>query len=164
MNLPAMRAALLLVASAFLPFSASPQQTDKSRPETEVRAFLADFIRAFDNLDWDKFRMAFADDATVFYPRGITERADGRAQIENHFRQVFEQIRAGRSSGPYMDLQPRELKIQFAGPTAIVTFQLEDRPGFINRRTLILRKQQAGWRIIHLHASEVRMESNTSKP
>jgi ketosteroid isomerase-like protein len=40
-------------------------------PEATLRAF----IHAFDNLDWDKFRSFFADDATVFYPRGIPRRA-----------------------------------------------------------------------------------------
>ena len=54
-----------------------------------------------------------------------------------------------------MDLQPSNLKIQIAGDVAIVTFHLDDRPGFVNRRTVILRKFTESWKIIHLHASEV---------
>jgi ketosteroid isomerase-like protein len=100
-----------------------------------------------------------ADDATVFYPRAVPNRADGRAEFERTFRQVFEQIRAGRTTGPYMDIQPRDLKIQIAGDVAIVTFHLDDRPGFINRRTVILKKLAPGWKIIHLHASEVAKSS-----
>jgi hypothetical protein len=54
-------------------------QTPTSRAEEPaVRAFLAEFISAFDNLECDKFRHSFTDDATVFYPRGAANRADGR--------------------------------------------------------------------------------------
>ena len=56
-----------------------------------------------------------------------------------------------------MDLKPKDLKIQLASNVAIATFHLEDRPGFLNRRTIVLQKGMKGWRIIHLHASEVRL-------
>lgn len=123
--------------------------------EAEVRKTLADFIQAFDNLDWDRFRASFADDATVFYPREFPHRADGRQEFEQTFQKVFERIRAGRTQGPYMNIQPKDLKLQIAGNIAIATFHLDDRPGFLNRRTLVLQKQSSGWKIIHLHASEV---------
>jgi ketosteroid isomerase-like protein len=70
-------------------------------------------------------------------------------------RQVFEQIRARRTKGPYLAFKPRNLKIEIAGDVAIVTFHLDDRPGFVNRRTVILRKFIESWKIIHLHACEV---------
>lgn len=54
-----------------------------------------------------------------------------------------------------MALQPRNLKIEIAGDAAIVTFHLDDRPGFVNRRTVILRKFTESWKLTHLHASEV---------
>lgn len=131
----------------------------QSRPaqgeQEEVAKFLSEFITAFDNLDWEKFRNAFTDDATVFYPRERANRANGRMEVEEQFKRVFEQIRAGRSKGPYMDIQPRQLSMQVMGDLALVTFHLDDRPGFINRRTLVLRKTVAGWKIAHLHASEV---------
>jgi ketosteroid isomerase-like protein len=129
---------------------------------TAVSGFLAEFLSAFNNLEWDKFRNSFTDDATVFYPRGIANRASGRAEIEAHFRLIFEQIRAGRSKGPFMDLQPRGLLLQIQGETAIVTFHLDDRPGFVNRRTLVLRKVGGAWKITHLHASEVAVEPGTA--
>jgi len=63
---------LLLLSSSFA-------QKPSPLPETEVREVLAHFTRAFENLDWDGFRTAFDDDATVFYPRTFPERARGRA-------------------------------------------------------------------------------------
>jgi ketosteroid isomerase-like protein len=147
--------ARLVAALLLLGHGLRAQTPTSHAEEPAVRAFLAEFISAFDNLEWDKFRNSFTDDATVFYPRGAANRADGHAQYEAHFRLVFEQIRAGRTSGPYMDLQPRDLRVEIIGNAAIVTFQLDDRPGFVNRRTLVLKKAEGVWKIAHLHASEV---------
>lgn len=127
--------------------------------ESEVHDALAKFVVAFDNLDWESFRLAFEDNATVFYPRAIPERANGRPDFERSFKVVFEQIRNGRTAGPYMDIQPKEMKIQLFGDVAIATFHLDDRAGFLNRRTIVLNKTQAGWKIVHLHASEVSITS-----
>jgi len=99
--------------------------------------------------------MAFDDDATVFYPRAFPEREHGRAEFEKMFKVVFEQIRGGKTAPPYMRIEPRGLTIQMFGDTAIATFHLDDRAGFLNRRTLVLHKTAAGWKIVHLHASEV---------
>jgi ketosteroid isomerase-like protein len=130
-------------------------QTVSSLPETEVRTALAQFVHAFENLDWEGFRAAFDDNATVFYPRAFPERAIGRAEFEKTFKIVFEQIRAGRTVPPYMHIEPRGLTIQMLGDTAVATFHLDDRAGFLNRRTIVLHKTTAGWKIVHLHASEV---------
>jgi ketosteroid isomerase-like protein len=123
--------------------------------EVQVRETLSRFVRAFDDLDWETFRLTFDDAATVFYPRAVPERATGRAEFEKTFRTVFEQIRGSRTSAPYMDIQPREMKIQLFGNVAIATFHLDDRAGFVNRRTIVLNKNEHGWKIVHLHASEV---------
>src|SRR3984957_5885178 len=102
-------------------------QTKPASADAEVRGALARFVQAFDNLDWENFRLAFSDDATVFYPRGFPERADGRGQFEKTFKLVFEQIRNRRTVGPYMDIQPKDMKIQVFGNIAIATFHLDDR-------------------------------------
>lgn len=124
-------------------------------PETEVHAALTHFMRSFESLDWEGFRSAFDDNATVFYPRAFPERASGRAEFEKTFKIVFGQIRGGKAAPPYMHIEPRGLMIQMFEDTAIATFHLDDRAGFLNRRTVVLHKTAAGWKIIHLHASEV---------
>jgi ketosteroid isomerase-like protein len=142
---------LLSLSLACIQSSATPA----GNAEAEIRKTLSDFIQAFDNLDWDHFRAAFADDATVFYPRQFPHRANGRDEFERLFKDVFDGIRVGRTQAPYMDIQPRDLQLQMVGTVAIATFHLDDRPGFLNRRTIVLQKQPSGWKIIHLHASEV---------
>lgn len=138
-------------------------QVQPGSSESQVREAVANFIHAFDNLDWDTFRLAFSDDATVFYPRVFSERASGRTEFEKTFKTVFEQIRGGRTSAPYMDIQPKDIDIRIFGDTAIATFHLDDRPGFVNRRTIVMNKTPDGWKIVHLHASEVANQSNQSR-
>ena len=130
-------------------------QKPPASSETQARESLAQFVHAFENLDWDGFRSAFDDDATVFYPRAFPERVRGRAEFEKTFKIVFEQIRKGKTGAPYMHIEPRSLALQIFGDTAIATFHLDDRAGFLNRRTLVLHKTSDGWKIVHLHASEV---------
>ena len=64
---------MLLVPSVFA-------QSQTALVEPDVREALAKFIRAFDDLDWEHFRLAFDDNATVFYPRAMPQRANGRAE------------------------------------------------------------------------------------
>ena len=149
------RLALALLLLLTPPFSLA-QKAPVSK-ELEVREALAKFIDAFENLDWEKFRLAFDDNATVFYPRAFPERANGRSEFEKTFNVVFEQIRSQKTAAPYHKIEPRDLKIQVYGDMAIVTFHLDDRAGFLNRRTMILHRTNAGWKIVHLHASEVSM-------
>lgn len=145
--------------SIFLFLLVAPLVVAQGKPrvsaEAEVRDALANFVYAFDNLDWDAFRLAFDDNATVFYPRAFPERANGRAEFEKTFKIVFQQIRGGKTAAPYLDIQPKDMKVQMFGDCAIATFHLDDRPGLLNRRTIILTKTNAGWKIVHLHASEV---------
>lgn len=143
-------AVLLLVLSPAL-----LAQQQSASAESEVRGTLAKFLTAFDNLDWETFRSTFDDEATVFYPRAVPERANGREEFEKTFKVIFQQIRAGKTAAPFMDIQPKELKLQIYGDIAIATFQLYDKPGAINRRTIVLHKVRQDWKIVHLHASEI---------
>ena len=151
----ALRIILLLVLS----IPAIAMQEMPSPAESEVRDTLAKFILAFDNLDWDRFRLFFDDNATVFYPRAFPERANGRAEFEKTFKIFFDQIRGNKQSPPYMDIQPRKLEVQLFGDIAIATFHLDDRASMLNRRTIVLHKTPAGWKIVHLHASEVALSA-----
>jgi len=73
---------MLLMPSVFAQSQPAPTKAD-------VREALAKFIQAFDDLDWEHFRLAFDDNATVFYPRAMPQRANGRAEFEKAFKTVF---------------------------------------------------------------------------
>jgi ketosteroid isomerase-like protein len=124
--------------------------------DLEVRKFLASFVEAFDNLDWPTFRSCFTADATVFYPEFFPRRVE-ESQTDASWHRVFDNIRgqSGKAKAPYMDLKPSDVQIQILADVAIVTFHLEHGGTAVGRRTLVLHKEANGWRIVHLHASNV---------
>lgn len=85
--------------------------------------------------------------------------ANGRDEFEKTFKLIFQQIRAGKTTAPYMNIQPKDMNLQIFGDIAIATFHLDDGPGFLNRRTIALHRTRLGWKIVHLHASEIAITS-----
>jgi len=114
------------------------------------------FLNAFRNLEWDRFTEYFADDATAFFPPSAkhAQRANSKLEIVNIFKIVFENAHKRRTSAPYLDIDPKEIKIQMSGQVAIVSFTLND-PDMLSRRTLVWTKRNDSWIIIHLHASGI---------
>jgi ketosteroid isomerase-like protein len=144
------RALVLLILSSCTTFAAA------TNPDDEVRQALSQFVQAFDNLDWDRFVGFFSDDATMFQPRRFGPRAENKLEIESQFRQVFQVIRGEQTKPPFMQISPRDLRVQMLGAeVAIVTFHLDDRPNVLNRRTIVWKRTKSGWKIVHIHASEV---------
>jgi ketosteroid isomerase-like protein len=114
------------------------------------------FVDAVNALDWELLMGLFAEDASLFLPFGRWQRAQGRAEVEAAWQEVFAQIRAGsgRDEPPYQDLESRDTHIQLFGDVAVVTFHLVNQVRH-GRRTLVWRRQAEGWRIVHLHASNL---------
>ncbi len=149
--------AATLLAGTFGSWLCVSHVSAQAAPVDDIRVFLDRFITAFDNLDWPAFIGMFDDDATVFYPSppNASVRATGRAEFEPAWRRVFQGIRGTRTTPPFMDLRPERLQVQMLSDVAIVTFELHDVPGYIGRRTIVLRREHGTWRIAHLHASNV---------
>lgn len=115
------------------------------------------FLSAFENLDWDTFRSAFSDSASVFHPAPAMEaRVIGQNDVERSFSEVFAGIKAGARNGPpYHRLDPQDLHILRLGPDAFVlSFHLRNAER-LARRTVIMRREAGEWRIVHLHASNM---------
>ena len=136
-------------------------QSDPGSDSIAVVQTIHEFVDAFSILNWQKFTEFFSDDATAFFPPSAKSpfRANNKVEIENIFKRVFENARKQKSAPPYIDIQPNDLKIQIVGEVAIVTFVLND-PDLFGRRTIILRKINDKWFIIHLHASGVIIPKN----
>ena len=70
---------------------------------------------------------------------------------------IFERIKrtSGRASPPYMSLKPLDLRVEkLSEDVAVVTFHLVDS-GLVNRRTLVFKREMNGWKIVHIHASNI---------
>ena len=145
---------VLAVAAAL---NAEQSETARRAPDPAVQASLSQFLRAFENLDWDAFRASFDDDATAFFPTPEPpQRFEGRISVDAQFRQVFSAIRAAAPGGPpFHRLVPENLRIEAIGAdAAIATFHLRNELR-IARRTIVFKRTAGGWRIAHLHASNV---------
>ena len=121
----------------------------------EVEQVMKAFLVPFSNQDVAAFMEFFADDATVFFPsaRFGPMRVEGKANIARSFAAVFTNMKLPPTSGRPL-IQPQDLKVQQFADTAIVTFHLGSDTAR-GRRTFVLRRVDAAWKIAHLHASQI---------
>jgi ketosteroid isomerase-like protein len=148
-----------LVLTATTVDSATAQEKKSVDTKTaSIEAALSMFLTAFDNLDWQAFRACFSDTATIFHPAAPNiRRIDSPDQFEKAWLGVFERIKknSGRTSPPYMSLNPLDLRIEkLSEDVALVTFHLVD-VSTLNRRTLVFKREPNGWKIVHIHASNI---------
>ena len=136
--------------------AAAQQKAPAADPAAQdVQAAAAAFVEAFNNLDWEKFRLGFSDDATVFFPfPQFPRRASGRAEVEAIFKRFFDEARKRKAAPPYLNIEPKEMQTQVLGDAAVVTFHLGEGDT-AGRRTLVFQKRQGRWLIAHLHASSL---------
>lgn len=118
-----------------------------------VEQALATFIAAFNDLDRARMETCFLDDAPVFFPWGGHRRV-------GFWADQFDAWRIERTGPPYLNIQPADLQIQRFEDAAVVTFHLEHDPDSLARRTLVLCRTAAGWKIAHLHASTFPREAS----
>jgi ketosteroid isomerase-like protein len=121
---------------------------------------LSRFMDSLNRADWDALAALLAPEATIFFPLPDSPyRADGIDRCADTFRDFFEAVRSRRDGPPYTDLQPEDVRIQTYGPTAVVSFHLKN-PAVCSRRTLVLERRGDRWLIVHLHASNVRLDDD----
>jgi ketosteroid isomerase-like protein len=133
--------------------------------ETEVRRVLTDFLTAFNNLDWPAFRQCWADEPVVFYPSTVPnpsgKRTENSADFEAAWRRQFDLQRdiaakRGVTKAPFQNIQPQDVRVDFPAPTvAVVTFHLGRSETSVGRRMFVMAKTGSGWKITHLHASNL---------
>jgi hypothetical protein len=135
--------------------------TNTSRSETSptsIEGSASAFVAAFDNLDWPAFRARFSEKPTIFHPSAPNiRRIDTPGEFEKAWLGVFARIKKNshRIVAPYMDLQPRDLRIEkLSEDVALVTFHIEDR-NVLDRRTLVMKRESGEWEIAHIHASNL---------
>jgi ketosteroid isomerase-like protein len=138
--------ALILLAA---PVSLAQAQ---ARPGPGPEAGLSAFLEALNSLDRTAMADAFAEDATAFFPRGFPgRRIEGRAAIADEFGRFFDSARSRGASR--LNVAPGDVRVQRYGDLAVATFHLGGSGADLGRRTAVLRRDGARWRLVHLHAS-----------
>ena len=118
--------------------------------DTEIRETLERFLRSVESLDTARVREFFEDDAQMFSPMpAYPKRLDGRDAVLSQFKAIFELVK--QAPAP-LKIELEDVHIRRFGDLALVTFHLR-QPGPVHRRSFLMRKGSAGWRIAHIHAS-----------
>jgi uncharacterized protein (TIGR02246 family) len=125
--------------------------TIPSTAEAEVRQAVDAFFDTMADHNWEKFRLGFSEDATFFAP-GPNPQSAKRVHGRDEVAAVFERQLQNAPRESVRSTRQDPL-IQMLGDTAVVTLQWSDRR--MNRRTLVLQRQQGKWLIVHIHASVV---------
>jgi len=126
-----------------------------------AEAALMSFLRSFAACDLAAMEAAFASEATSFDgiyagtdqpspSRDSLKRASGMPAA---MRRIALTLPKERPGPPYHrpDLI-QDLNVQTVGDMALCTFHF-DNPERLGRRTIVLVRRGADWRILHIHAS-----------
>jgi len=144
----------MVVAALFVLLSMTPSLAQGTTSRDRAMETVQTFIRANETANLELIVGTFDDAATVFFPGGQAQRANGKGEIRAGFAGLFKQ-RTGA-----ITITPRDVSIQMFGDLAIVTAHLSDlpttpprEPMTFSRRTFVLRQVGERWLIVHLHAS-----------
>jgi len=126
----------------------------------EIERVVTGFLAAVDAGDRASLGECFATEATMYFPFDDTpDLVEGRAAILQRFDRLFGAWRRRGLSTPYVGFSPKQFRARAAGPGhALATFTvgIEGAPG---RRSVLLRQCGAGWKILHLHASNLSLRA-----
>lgn len=143
----------LLSITLLLSLNINAQQKDS----TEVAKATQKFVKAFVEFDWPTFRNCFANDATIFFPFKYRERKNGQTETEEVWKEFFPEFIDSTKKFD-LKLNPQSIRIQIYGKSAIVTFHMGEGSDYLSRRTLVFVKEEENWKIVHLHASSMKLE------
>lgn len=128
-------------------------EPEAAGPEAAARAFVA----ALDGLDLEGVRATLAEDVTLFAPHGdALQLVSGRLEVMREFERRFGAWTAGGGRVPLgLAEAATDFHVQRLGlDVALVTWRLE-REGSPGRRTACLALREGGWRLVHLHSSNL---------
>lgn len=157
------RLALTAALAAAPAVAAAAGASDDAR--TSAEAALRAFLQAFENDDLASMEAAFAPDAVCFDPVVASAKGSPGLDLQALHRKpgmpatmralVENSLKTG-SGPPYRKLDPKDLLVQTDGQMALCTFHLET-PTNLARRTIVLIRRGAAWKILHIHASNVQV-------
>jgi uncharacterized protein (TIGR02246 family) len=139
----------LAVLTAFI--ACAPAEPTITDPAPEIRALLEESARGWNAGDLDAFLVTYArDSATTFLTvNGITRGFDAiRARYAARFVPG-----AIRDSLRFTELDVRALTPDWALVTARYVLERQDSITATGPFTVVMRRESAGWRMIHDHTS-----------
>lgn len=132
-------------------------------PHTDVAQAVLGFLAAVDAGEPDALARCFDVEATVYFPFDDTpELVEGRAAVLERFARLFAAWKRRGRVPPYQGFVATSLVVRAAGPGhALATFVVGIE-GAVGRRSVLARQTRDGWRILHLHASNLKPRATGS--
>ena len=126
----------------------------------ELERVVKEFLTAVDTGDQARLESCFDVEATMYFPFDDTpDLVEGRIAVLERFDRLFAAWRRRGLSTPYVGFAPKQFRTRAVGAGhALATFTvgIEGAPG---RRSVLLRRSDTRWQILHLHASNLSLRA-----
>jgi hypothetical protein len=133
--------------------------TGGSELAVQLRAVLQGLLDAIDRADLDALAPLFCADATMYFPfRNSVELVAGAPAVLARFERMFADLRshaARDAATPYVGFRVERFEchaLDARHALACATLAFADQLG---QRTLVMRREDVLWRILHVHASNL---------
>jgi ketosteroid isomerase-like protein len=147
------RSVAIPFACAVVFVTGSCVSASRSTPTASVALVVSRLVTAVNSADLDGFMGLFAPQASAFLPSAANPSTlTGYAQIKAGVSEAL-------ATPPRNPMAIRDLLITAERTMAVASFEIGN-PIVHSRRTLVLRKISGEWKIVHLHGSNLRAESN----
>ena len=148
----------LACAPAGKPIPLELEGTGQGMPGDTPGKALNEFIEALNTCDLERTMDLFYKNASAFFPfEEHPRRGEGKEEIRKAFDEFYDAVKKEKRGPRYMNIVPGDIRVEGNDQTAVVSFHVVSGP-VTSRRTLVMSMIGGKWRIIHLHASNIRVE------
>lgn len=122
----------------------------------ELRATLEAFLAAIDRADATALAPLWCADASMYFPFANTpELHRGSAAVLARFERMFADLRA-RNPGPsYVGFTVESFECVPLDARHVLVLAMLRFANQRGRRSIVFRREAAGWRLLHVHGSNV---------
>lgn len=120
-----------------------------------LQPVLQEFLDAIDAADSTALALLLCPDATMYFPFANTaELHAGREAVLARFARMFDDLRARNPNGaPYVRFRVHAFDCIEIGERHAIAYATLGFAQQIGRRTIVMRREADGWRLLHVHAS-----------
>lgn len=124
-----------------------------------VRRAVEHFLDRVDHADADALSACFSADATAWLPfRSTPELIRGAPAIRARFVRLFADLAARNPEGPpYVRFKVLSFETVSLDPQTVLAIAGVSFGRDFGRRSFVLRREGVDWRLLHIHASNMRL-------
>lgn len=121
--------------------------------KARVKVVVQSMLHAIDHGDASGLASLWSEDSSMFFPFLNSPRlAIGKAAILARFTALFAKFKAGGAEPPYVGFTFDDVRVDILGDAALCSLSYPVK-GLVARRSLVLVREKADWRIKHVHGS-----------